>query len=193
MQTAAGEPLFPADVTHGVVYIVRNPLDVAVSATYHYGQSLTETLAQLVDETHTISRPKHGAADQLPQRVRSWRGHVCSWLDESGLPIHLMRYEDMLADPFETFGGFVKFSGLDYDAVRLQEAISASKFELLQKQEQTKGFSERYPRSSAPFFRSGQAGAWREVLTEENVDTLLAAHGSTMARLGYVNEAGFPL
>ena len=43
--TPAGEPLFPVDVTRGVVYIVRNPLDVAVSASHHYGQSLAEMVS----------------------------------------------------------------------------------------------------------------------------------------------------
>jgi aryl sulfotransferase len=29
--TPVGEPLFPADISQGVIYILRNPLDVAVS------------------------------------------------------------------------------------------------------------------------------------------------------------------
>ena len=35
--TPAGEPLFPEDVTAGAVYLVRNPLDVAVSWAFYTG------------------------------------------------------------------------------------------------------------------------------------------------------------
>ncbi|MCB9139779.1 MAG: sulfotransferase domain-containing protein [Caldilineaceae bacterium] len=192
MRTPAGDPLFPADVTRGVVYIVRNPLDVAVSASHHYGRPLDEMINQLCDETYTLSRPNYGLAEQLPQRVRSWSGHVCSWLNESGLPIYVMQYEMMLADPHTVFGGLVRFAGLDYNEQRLNEAIAASRFESLQEQEQAKGFRERPLRASAPFFRSGRSGDWREVLSSADVNAIVAAHSTTMARFGYVDKSGRP-
>ena len=55
----AGQPLFPIDMTHGVVYIVRNPLDVVVSASHHYGLSLTEMVSKLCDETYTLGGSIH--------------------------------------------------------------------------------------------------------------------------------------
>ena len=148
--TPSGEPLFPADVTRGVVYIVRNPLDVAVSAAHHFGRPLAETVAQLCDETHTLS--SSALASQLPQRVRSWSGHVCSWLDESKLPVLIMRYEDMLAEPHAAFGDLVRFAGLIYDTQRLDEAIAASSFESLQQKEQAKGFRRTSAARIGAFF-----------------------------------------
>lgn len=191
--TPGGEPLFPADVTRGVIYIVRNPLDVAVSAAHHFGQSLAESLATLSDDAHILSRPTHGLADQLPQQVGSWSGHAQSWLDESGLPVYLMRYEDMLADPHRAFGSLVRFAGLDYNAQRVGEAVAASSFETLQQQEEATGFRERGMRASAPFFRSGRAGGWREVLSQSQVDALLAVHGPMMTRFGYLDASGQPV
>ncbi|MCB0047277.1 MAG: sulfotransferase domain-containing protein [Caldilineaceae bacterium] len=191
--TSRGESLFPSDVTRGVVYIVRNPLDVAVSAMHHFGRSLDQVSEQLCDETFTLSGSDHRVAYQLPQEVGSWGHHVSSWLDQPDLPVYVMQYEKMLADPQAAFGGLVQFAGLDYDPERLTEAIAASDFETLQQQEQAKGFRERPLRASAPFFRSGQSGGWRDVLTPANVNDLVAAHGPMMSRFGYIDEFGQPV
>ena len=40
MRVDTGEPMFPADVTLGVVYIIRNPLDLAASCAHHWGTSI---------------------------------------------------------------------------------------------------------------------------------------------------------
>jgi hypothetical protein len=192
-RTPAGEPLVPADVTHGVVYIVRNPLDVAVSAMHHFGLTTAAAVAMLCDEAHLLSHARGGLADQLPQRLLSWSSHVRSWVDASALPIYVIRYEDMLADPQTAFGGLVRFAGLDYNAERVAIAVGAASFETLQRQEQAAGFRERSARAAAPFFRSGQAGSWRNTLTQADIDTLLAAHGATMARFGYLDPAGAPV
>ncbi len=191
--TPAGEPLFPADVTHGAVYIVRNPLDVAVSAQHHFGLTTAAAVAMLCDEAHLLSHAHGGLADQLPQRLLSWSGHVRSWVDESQLSIYTIRYEDLLADPQTVFGGLVRFAGLDYNAERMATAVAAASFERLRRQEQAAGFRERSARTAAPFFRSGRAGNWRTTLTQTDIDTLLAAHGATMARFGYLDPAGAPV
>lgn len=43
-----------------------------------------------------ISGAKHS---QLRQRLLTWSGHVTSWVDEPGLCVLVVRYEDMKAKP----------------------------------------------------------------------------------------------
>src|SRR4030067_3299012 len=54
-RTDRGEPLFPADVTAGVVYIIRNPLDIVTSATHHWGTGMKKAVENLCDTDFTIS------------------------------------------------------------------------------------------------------------------------------------------
>ena len=75
-------------------------------------------------------------------------------MDESGLPVYVMRYEEMLADPQTAFGGLVRFAGLDYNAQHLDESIAASSFESLQQQEEAKGFA-RTPSERIGTFAAG--------------------------------------
>lgn len=191
--TPAGEPLFPADVTRGVVYIVRNPLDVALSAAHHFALTPAAAVSMLCDAAHLLARFDQAPTDQLEQRLLSWSGHVRSWLDQSGLPVYVMRYEDMLADPHTVFGGLVRFAGLDYNGQRLQSALDAAHFEVLRQQELAAGFRERSARSPSPFFRSGRSGDWRTVLATTDVARLVSSQAETMQRFGYLDTAGRPV
>jgi hypothetical protein len=186
--TSDGEGLFPADVTAGVVYIVRNPLDLVGSCASHWGVDLQEAADRLCDPAFAVARSIGGLADQLCQRLGCWSGHVRSWLDDSALPVHLVSYERMLSDPHAAFGAIVRFCGLPFDAERVSKAVAYSAFDELQRQEKAAGFVERSARSTAPFFRQGRAGAWRGELTDGLREQIVASHGDAMRRLAYLDE-----
>jgi aryl sulfotransferase len=187
------EPLFPADVTAGVIYILRNPLDVAASCAHHWGVDVTQAVENLCNPAFSSSRSIDGLDDQLRQKLNSWGGHVRSWLDESGLPLHPVRYEDLQRDPVEVFSGVVRFCGLPWNEERLHKAIEFSDFRELQRQEQAGGFRERSVNASGLFFRRGLVGSWRDELPTDQVRRLIETHGETMLRFGYLDESGQPL
>lgn len=192
-RTDQGEALFPADVTAGVVYILRNPLDMAMSCANHWGVSLEKAVKNLCDPSFESSRSVGGMMDQLKQKLRSWSGHVNSWLDESGLPCQLVRYEDLHRDPESVFGTVVKFCGLPFDEERVKKAVAFSSFGELQRQEREKGFRERSVKAPDHFFRRGEAGSWREELPAELAMRLIEVHGETMRRFGYLDKNNQPL
>jgi Sulfotransferase domain len=189
-RTRRGEPLFPSDITEGVVYLLRNPLDVAPSCAHHWGVSVEKAVENLCDPAFAISRSRDGLADQLRQRLLSWSGHADSWLDKSGLRVHLVRYEDLRRDPETVFGGVVRFCGLPWDAARIGKAVAFSDFSELQRQEQCHGFRERPLRASATFFRKGRVGAWREEMPDALAERIIQVHGEAMRRFGYMGETG---
>lgn len=187
-RTPNGEPLFPADATQGVIYILRHPCDVAISYAHHNSQTLDQAIADLNDATTSLASHENTLSIQLQQKLLTWSGHVRSWL-ESGLNVHMMRYEDMSAQPVETFGAAVRFLRLEDDAARLQRAIEFSRFEALQAQEAKTNFQERAPHAPN-FFRQGKAGAWRETLSAEQVAAIVHAHADVMRRFGYLDAKG---
>jgi aryl sulfotransferase len=182
-----GEPMFPADVTLGVVYVIRNPLDLAASCAHHWGVPLAQAVGGLCDGTLGSRGTVPGTPDQLRQRYGAWSEHVRSWVDDSGLPLHVVRYEDLSADPGGTFGGVVKFCGLDYDDDRVRKAVAFSSFAELRRQEASAGFRERSPAAPGGFFRRGQAGSWRDELPAHLAERLATAHHPTMRRFGYAD------
>jgi hypothetical protein len=181
--TPAGEPLFPATATRGAVYIVRDPRAVAVSLAHHNGQTIDAEIARMADADASFSISNDRLHQQLHQHLRSWSGHVQSWL-AAPFPVHVVRYEDMHADPAATFGAIARFLVLPHEPERIAAAVAATTFARLQEQERGSGFSER-PRHSAVFFREGRVDGWRTALTPAQATRITAAHGTVMRQFGY--------
>jgi hypothetical protein len=188
-----GTPMLPVDVTVGAIYILRNVFDVAPSYANHSARSVEWAVRALCDPAHALAISRHGAASQLHQPLLTWSGHVQSWMNAEGFPIHLVRYEDMLADPMTTFSGVVRFIGGDADSdagrARIDKAIRFSAFDELKRQEQEKGFREKMHRA-ASFFNQGKSGAWRDKLTPEQVALLAHTHAPVLKQYGYMDEEG---
>lgn len=180
-----GEPMFPADVTLGVVYIIRNPLDLAASCAHHWGRPIAAAVETLCDGGG--SPAGRDLTGQFPQRLGSWGEHVRSWVDDSGAPLHVVRYEDLSVDPCGSFGGVVKFCGLDYDEKRVEKAVAFSSFGEMRRQEAAGGFQERSPAAPGGFFRRGETGSWHDELPVYLAERLAAAHRETMRRFGYAH------
>ena len=188
-----GQPLFPPEVTSGVLYIIRNPLDVVVSVAAHSGAQITDAIQDMASDTFALCGIHAQLEDHLCQRLLSWSGHVRSWVDANeDFPVHVVRYEDMSQQPQHTFAQVVTFLGLPLDEERLHKALAYSAFDLVQRQEQTTGFQER-PSTLKAFFRQGQVGTWPEHLDTSQVAQMLAAHQDVMRRFGYLTADGEPV
>jgi len=185
-----GLPLFPPEVSHAVLYFVRNPLDVCVSFAHHSGRAdFDRTLVAMGKPNYAVAGNRGRFHDQLRQRMLSWSGHVRSWADAPGHRVHVMRYEDMKLKTEETFTEAVRFADLPGGTERINKAIRFSRFEELRGQEQKAGFRERV-HADSQFFRKGKIGSWREELSVEQVEQIVRDHGEVMKRFGYLSENG---
>jgi aryl sulfotransferase len=127
---------------------------------------------------------RRSGSTQLPQPMGTWSEHVASWLDDSAMPVLIVRYEDLAEDTPRELAHVAEFLGLAADGAA--QAASAVSFRSLQEQESDKGFRERSA-DCARFFRHGRAGGWPRVLTPTQAGRLEHDHGTVMGRLGYLN------
>ena len=182
---ANGRPLFSERATSGAIYLIRNPLDVAVSYAHHRAEAVDDTIRAMSREDAMLAgSDKPG--NLLPQKLLSWSAHVCSWLDQPTLKVHVVRYEDMVREPLTAFLAIVRFARLGVDPRRVRQAVEFSSFERLQSQEAAHGFCEKQP-TALSFFREGRAGAWREHLTAPQVRQVVVDHREIMRRFGYLS------
>jgi hypothetical protein len=181
--TPSGEPLFPAAVTRGAIYVVRDPRAVAVSFASLKGEPIDRSIARMDDPNHMLSGSIRRLQSQMRQRLLRWSEHVESWL-AAPFPVHLLRYEDMHADPHAAFAAAAAFLGLPRGPGQIAAAIEGSSFSRLQAQEREGGFVEK-PQHLPAFFREGRTDGWRRELTPEQAARIVAAHGRVMRRLGY--------
>jgi hypothetical protein len=176
-------PLITLDVTAGAIYVVRNPLDVAISFSHHN----RTTIDNIIEFMNTRSAATVSNATNVYEFYDTWSGHVASWTATPSPTLHVMRYEDMLANPHKSFAAVVKFLGIEAPRQRIEKAVRLSSFQVLKEQERRQGFRER-PRAMEAFFREGKAGQWRKVLSNEQIAAIVSAHREQMARFGYLPE-----
>jgi len=91
----------------------------------------------------------------------------------------------MVADMLTILARVVAFLGWSALPEAVAAAIDATRFERLRAEEERLGFGEKPPHMER-FFRRGETGSWRTVLTRGQVARIEQNHGSTMVRLGYL-------
>lgn len=187
--SAKKEALFGGPGVKGAIYLLRNPLDVCVSFANHNSISPSQMVPLMNREQYSLARSFRGLNNQVRQWLKSWKGHALSWIDQTDIPVKVIRYEDMKQKPVETFMEAVNFLELPYDAERLKKAINFASFEKLQKQEQETTFREK-PSQCASFFRKGKVGSWREALSVDEVNYLISYNRDFMQRFGYLDAEG---
>ncbi len=179
--TVAGVSLVTPEVTSGAIYILRDPRDVAVSYSHHLGRPVDEVIRFMADPEAATG----GTDAKVYERLSSWSAHVHFWTRHPNPRLHVMRYEDMVAAPAESFGAVIRFLGHEPAAARLARAVEFSSFAVLQGQERQHGFAERPAESAAAFFRVGQVGQWRTFLTDSQRARIERDHGVLMEQWKY--------
>ena len=173
--------VFPASPQCKVVYIIRNPLDIAPSFAHHDGCTIDQSIARMADPAATMNYGESFFSEHLG----SWSDHVEGWTGQSDLNMMVLRYEDLLQKTDQSFADLAEFCGLEVDRARITRAVESSRFERLRQTEAEQGFGQK-PAASKSFFRKGKAGSGMEELSPSQVERIKADHGAVMRRFGYL-------
>jgi hypothetical protein len=180
-----GYPTISVKPSFGVIYIIRDPRDVAISAADHYGLAIDQAIQMMADKT---TRGMATPGTHVHELTGSWSQHVSSWTHWKHTPLLVLRYEDMLAEPFGQLAGVARKLGITRDEERIRRAVEFSSFKQLQAQEAESGFIEKSLHSQR-FFRAGRAGGWRDKLSPAQAAAIERDHGEQMRRFGYLPPA----
>ncbi|MGA8431744.1 MAG: sulfotransferase domain-containing protein [Candidatus Sulfotelmatobacter sp.] len=171
-----------------VIYIVRDPRDVAVSF-YFYNLKV-----RVIPEGYSMDAfiDRFIAARVVPyaDRVGCWQDHVLSWLRlREGKPgFRLIRYEDLLADTVKELRNLASALNLDASPAHIEEAVrlsSAGRMQSLEKKQSQQWQATKDTRQDISFVREAKSGGWRSQLSASAVRTIEDAWGGTMKELGY--------
>jgi hypothetical protein len=179
-----------------IIYIVRDPRDVAVSFYHHNVKAGNIPDGYPIDEFV----PRFIAAE-FDLKFGSWGDHVLSWLSLRGNNDNflLLRYEEMKRDPAKELGkvaAFLErcsFSRIDSSPDKLARAVELSSPERMRKLESMQARQwelTKHTRHDKPFVRTATAGTWKSVLSQQSVKLIETAWGDLMRRLGYELSSG---
>ena len=161
-----GQDLIPPELTAAAICIIRNPFDLAPSFARHVSVDLDHAITRMASPQSIVST-NTGIFEPLGR----W-DDLNSWTNAPGLPLYVVRYEDMLAKPARTFSDLIeKFLRVKVDKPKLAYAVKATSFKAMQKQEADLGFGEK-PGGMDKFFAKGRSGIWKDDLTPAQVGQL---------------------
>jgi hypothetical protein len=181
--------LFPVEATRAAIYIVRNPLDVSISYASHMDISLEESIVRIQDDDNILASNTKKYSKQLSQKLGTWADHYNSWTKQKEIKTHIVRYEDLKQDPVQYFRKILEFLDIEINEDKLIQSIENSSFDKLSKQEKDNGFREK-PSKAKSFFRKGIVGDYKNVLSEEQIETLCNSFSEEMKELGYMDNQG---
>ena len=187
-----------ANGSEKIIYVIRDPRDVIVSASYHLslGQvpqyekihqlmSLFPTSFRIYQRLFHTQRYKLDALTRIVLDGRqnlgwlgiSWQDHVVGYLNSNVLVI---QYEALQADPMAEAKRICTYLNISRSDNELREAIQNQSFN-----RKKKWFLDTHQFRKAQFLRQGTSGAWTAVLTEKNIKMIDERIGNFLGDLGY--------
>ncbi len=190
----------PNEFANSVIYILRDPRDIALSAANHFqferypalralfrrfrqGEKLyRHTLYPLlVGQDYRLERMTeallHGSASVHKSVRISWAEHWRPYA-EAGVPI--IRYEDLLARPEEESARILRHLGLERSAAEIATAVENQSFARKKQRLLEEGETGR-----AKFLRVGKSEQWRENLPPHFQARFTNELGDSLTKWGY--------
>ncbi len=173
----------------GVIYIVRDPRNVVISQSHHFGLSISEITSLMTDNKRLIG------ANGFQTFLGSWSFNFNSW-KQFGEKFLLLRYEDLIKEPETCFLKIINFlenlSSTKYtiDNKKLKKTIETTKFNKLKELERKDGFSEsvidKKTQKKKIFFNLGPGDNYSERLDAINRKKIEESFKIEMKELSYL-------
>src|SRR3546814_4661525 len=96
-----GYPTSSVKATVGVIYIVRDPRDVVISAADHYGLTVDQAIEMMADKK---ARGRGTPGTTVHELMGGWSDHVRSWTRAQHTPLNARRTEEHLGDTLGHLG-----------------------------------------------------------------------------------------
>jgi len=171
-----------------VVYIVRDPRDVAVS--FYFYNLKVGVIPDEYSMDEFVGRFVAANVVSYADRVGCWQDHVLSWtrLRQGDPRFLLIRYEDLLTDTVTELSKIAALLGIDAPRERLDRAVqlsSAAQMRSLEQKQSKDWVATKDSRQDIAFVREAKSGGWQTKLSPAAVQVIERAWGAAMTELGY--------
>ena len=181
----------------GVIYIVRDPRNVACSVKNHFSLENFEEVKEFIFREHNwlgiITNKKLKPLDnKLPTLISSWKTNYLSWKNKTKNYL-LIKYEDLIKDPHTEFSKISKYLenhlNTKFDQKKIKRSIETCSFKNLQNLEMEGKFEEGTVdknNKSVRFFHLGPDNDWKKILDKKIADEITSKFEPEMKELGYL-------
>ena len=178
--------------TLGVIYIVRDPRNVATSFAHHNSKSVKDTVDIMINSLATGNE-----ANQVETYLGSWNFNYNSWkVFKSSNIYHLLKYEDLIFNTKNSFKQVLNFINnnlkfpISIDDRKVEKVIDETKFSKMRDLEKKVGFDEAKINDNTgkvvPFFNLGPKNNWKKNLDVDLSSKIQEAFREEMIELNYL-------
>ena len=186
-------PFTNLDNSLGVIYIVRDPRNVLISAANHNQTSNEKTLEHLV--TGHVMGKNDGNGTLV--YTGNWASNYESWKSFKSVGKYLLiKYEDLIYDKEKTFLKILNFihklskNNFVLDKKKFKNVIDTTDFGNMQRMEKDTDFHEsminKKTGKKVKFFYLGPKNDWKNLLDENIQKKIEKAFKKEMTELGYL-------
>ena len=176
--SAFGKNFTEPKYTLGVIYIIRDPRNVITSLKNHNDfKTYEEALNMMQNDNTVISDYSYLNNHAKTNIINSWRINYQSWLRNNNYRRLLIKYEDILNNPYQTFRDIVIFVNTickfndNFDEKKFNNSIETTSFKKLQELENQGKFTESvysiHDNRKVKFFNQGPDNDWKKNLSHE--------------------------
>ncbi len=181
----------------GVIYIVRDPRNVACSVKNHFSLENYDEVKNFLFREHNwlgIITDKNikPLDNKIPTLISSWKTNYLSWKNKTKNYL-LIKYENLLEDPYLEFGKISKYLenhlNVKFDEKKIKKAIETCSFRNLQQLETDGKFKEQTvdkQNKSVKFFHLGPENDWKKILDKNISREIENKFKAEMEELGYL-------
>jgi hypothetical protein len=168
------------------IYIVRDPRNVVLSISNHFGISQEESFQIMTNERYIIYS---GIGNEiLPATfVGSWNKHYQSWKNCNSINKIIIKYEDLISNEKKTFKTILNFliknTKVKFDEKKFMNSLISTNFENLKKYEENHGFNMGQKNK---FFNMGRKSDWKSLLNVKICNEISSKFKLEMEELGYI-------
>ena len=183
-----GYPFTNSKNTIGGIYVVRDPRDVVLSLSNHFNITYEQAFNNMNNMQNYEFYDKNLTNGFRNSIMGTWSSNYNSWRYYQEKKIHLVRYEDMIKKPENTFLKILKYLNLflsfNIDESKIKKAIQDTSFQNLREMENKGGFKELG--SGDKFFRKGIIGDWEQTLNPQMIKNIETNFQKEMRELDYI-------
>ena len=180
--------------TKGVIYIVRDPRNVITSFSHHYSMNIEKSFNFMTDKSNMLVGSEWGGKNfGIATILGNWSEHYKSWKNLKIAPILIIKYEDLLNDPKNSFIKIIKFLSqfmkIEINEKKITNTINSCSFDNLSQKEKSEGFEEAMTspqKEKINFFYLGKKNNWENLLDSKIEKKISKIFNDEMRELKYL-------